>query len=106
MGILKKLSKILTSSPRGDPNAYWIYAKCNRCGEKLRSRVDLRNELSPEYSGGDQAASYHSRKVLMGDGLCFQQVEVVMKFDSHQKLVDRHITGGVFISEDEWASAG
>ncbi len=33
----------------------------------------------------------------MGDGICFQQIEVLLFFDSNRKLIDRKATGGEFI---------
>ena len=36
----------------GDANAYWIYAQCRRCGEPLRSRVNLANDPSLDDDGG------------------------------------------------------
>jgi hypothetical protein len=37
------------------------------------------------------------RKILMGEGRCFQQIEVVLKFDQDRRMVDRTISGGDFI---------
>jgi hypothetical protein len=70
--------------------------QCLRCGEQIRGRVDLRNDLSIEYDGGG-SASYHCRKVVMGSGRCFQQIEVYLNFDANHKLTDRQIQGGKFV---------
>ena len=40
---------------RGGDNALMLYVRCSRCGAPLRVRVDLRNELYPEY--GDMETS-------------------------------------------------
>jgi hypothetical protein len=103
MNILQKLRKILSSpSPKTD-RAMYLYVQCNKCGEKLRARVDIWNELTPEYDGkSDYAASYFCRKVLMGEKLCYQTIELRLKFDKNHKLVEQNITGGKYIDEAEF----
>jgi hypothetical protein len=64
----------------GDVNTYWIYAKCRRCGEPLRGRVNLANDPSLD----DDGVTWVVRKGLIGSGAnrCFQSVEVMLKFDA------------------------
>ena len=100
MSFLKKLSNLFSGAAQGDQGAFWVYARCKRCGEVLRSRVDLFNELSSDYEGDEPV--YVCRKVLMGEGRCFQQVEVYLKFDQSRSLVDKEISGGEFISEEAY----
>ncbi len=98
MGILKKLSGLFASRP-GEAPVYWVSARCRRCGEVIRARVDLRNELSREYSEDGREMTYISRKTLMGSGRCFQRMEVYLKFDERHRLIDREIQGGEFVDE-------
>jgi hypothetical protein len=100
MSFFKKLSSIFSSPARTDDRAYWIYARCNRCKEVVSARVDLYNDLSTVYDGDH--ISYFCRKVLMGTGHCFQQIEVELKFDQNRHLIDSHITGGQLISKEEF----
>jgi hypothetical protein len=102
MGFLKRLGNFLSPSGGGEKFTYWIYVRCNRCGEKIRGRVDLRNELSIDYT--DDGNIFFCRKVLMGEERCFQKIEVQLTFDKDRKLIDRQITGGEFISEEEFLS--
>ncbi|MGD9092945.1 MAG: hypothetical protein PVF74_08850 [Anaerolineales bacterium] len=102
MGFLKRLGNLLSPSGGGDDYTYWIYVRCNRCSEKIRGRVDLRNELSVNYN--DKGNTFFCRKVLMGEEHCFQKIEVQLTFDKDRKLIDRQITGGQFISEEEFLS--
>jgi hypothetical protein len=99
MSLLKKLSKIFITPPKGkDENSMWITVQCNRCGEQIHARVDLRNELSIEYSPG--GTTYHCHKVLIGsEKLCFQKMDVSLTFDASHNLIDREITGGKFVEE-------
>jgi len=100
MGILKKFSRLLNPQKREEQNAYWIYTRCKRCGGKIRTRVDLSNDLSAEYDG--ESTFYNCRKVMIGEGRCFQQIEVHLKFDGGRKLLDQEISGGEFISAAEY----
>lgn len=92
MGILKKLFSVPTST---QTDFYYFEVKCSRCGEIIEGRVNLSNDLSPEYDGGRNI--YFGRKVLMGSGLCFQQMEVELKFNPARKLLDRQVSGGEFV---------
>jgi hypothetical protein len=80
-----------------DASACWVAVRCNRCGETLRARVDLQHDLSIEY--GESATTYFCRKVLIGEGHCFQRVEVELTFDSDRRLINREISGGQFVEE-------
>jgi hypothetical protein len=104
MNILKKLSKILSSPPPKTDRAMYLYVQCNKCGEKLRARVDVWNELTPEFDGkSDNPASYHSRKVLIGEKNCYQPIELKLKFDKNHKLIEKQIYGGKYIDQAEFA---
>ncbi len=100
MSFLKKISSMFSSPTRSDERAYWIYARCNRCKEVLRARVDLYNDLSLDYDAPQ--AAYICRKVLMGTSRCFQQIEVSLKFDQNRKLTDSQVSGGQLISQEEY----
>jgi len=103
MNFLKSLRKTLFSSPPNADRAIFLYVQCLKCGEKLRARVDIWNELTPEYNGkSDDAASYFCRKVLVGEKQCYQPIELRLKFDKNHKLIDKAIMGGKFIEPDEF----
>jgi hypothetical protein len=104
MGFLKKLGKILSSPPPRTDRALYLYVQCKKCGEKLRARVDVWNELTPEYDGkSDDAASYHCRKVLVGENKCYQPIELRLKFDKNHKLIEKTIMGGKYIDQAEFS---
>jgi len=101
MGLFKKLSDLF-SAPEGRPEkrdeaSYWVAVRCSRCGETLRTRVNLHNDLSIEYGEGGGETTYFCRKTLIGDKLCFQRVEVELTFDAKRQLIDRQISGGEFV---------
>jgi hypothetical protein len=102
MGFFKKLAGLLTPAVQEDPNAVYVYVKCNRCGEKLRARISTRSELSPVFGNTDNADSFYCRKVLIGEKLCFQPIEINLKFDTKYRFTDRQISGGEFITQEEY----
>ncbi len=84
-----------------DPNTYWIYAQCRRCGEPLKARVNLMNELSE----AEEGEGWIVRKGLVGSGVnrCFQVVEVTLKFDSRkQTILESEIVGGRLLTAQEY----
>ena len=96
------LKRMFSSKPVSGSKKYYIFqVKCRRCGEIIEGRVDLENNLSVEYE--DSGEVYYCRKVLMGDGknLCYQQIEVGLKFDGDRKLLERRVeTGGNFVEAE------
>jgi hypothetical protein len=85
----------------GDANAYWIYVRCRRCGEPLRSRVNLANDPSLD----DDGETWVVRKGLIGSGAnrCFQSVEVTLKFDAKkQNVIESDAVGGTLITAEEY----
>jgi hypothetical protein len=102
MSIFKKLGRLLASPSPKTERALYLNVQCNKCGEILRARVDLWNELTPDYDGkSDDPSSFHCRKVLVGENRCYQPIELRLKFDKNHKLVDQHITGGKFVDPDK-----
>ena len=83
----------------GDVSSYWIAVQCDRCGEVIRARVNLANDLSAEYDENGNKTGYICRKVLLGKQHCFQQIEVTLRFDAKRKLVDCEVTDGKLVSE-------
>lgn len=94
------LSKLFSGKPGTSQKEYYVFqVKCRRCGEIIEGRVDVDNDLSVEFEdGGD---NYYCRKVLMGSGenYCYQQIEVMLKFNGKRKLLEKSVlSGGEFAS--------
>jgi hypothetical protein len=103
MSFLKKLGSIFSSSSSNSDRILYLYVQCSRCGERMQARVDTWNELTPDYEGNsDDPASYFCRKVLVGEKLCFQPVELSLSFDKNRKLGKQEIRGGKFIEKAEF----
>jgi len=92
MGFFKK---IFPGTSQLKTSQYTFHVKCNRCGETIEGRVNLSNDLSAEYEGGGEI--FFVRKMLMGSGHCFQQIEVEMKFNAARQLLEKQVRGGQFV---------
>lgn len=102
MGLLDGLLKLLGGGggARADHGLYY-YVRCDKCGEKIRFRVDSRWDLAPSYDDGDQASSFSVTKHIVGQK-CFRPIEVTLTFDRNRKESGRTVTGGQLISAEEY----
>jgi len=100
VGFLKRLSGLFrASSPESKDISYLFNVQCDRCGEIIQARVNLRDDLSAHYDEEGNATHYFCRKVLIGKERCFRPIEVLMTFDAQRCLTDQKINGGHFIVE-------
>jgi DNA-directed RNA polymerase subunit N (RpoN/RPB10) len=90
--------KNLFSPARPIGTFYSFSVKCMRCGEIIHGRVNIYNEPSLELNEKGKPY-YMCRKVLIGNGYCFQQIEVFFKFDAGKRVLDREISGGEFVGD-------
>jgi hypothetical protein len=98
VNLIKKLTTLLAATGQGgDVSSHWLAVRCDRCGETVRARVSMSNDLSTEYDENGKVTGYFCRKVLIGPQRCFQPIEVTLKFDAKRKLVERTIAGGKFV---------
>lgn len=95
--------KLFASTPKNNDKFYPLKVRCLRCGEILEGQVNMGSELSVEYGENDNSNSFFVRKVLMGKGRCFQQVEVELTFDANRNLQDKKILGGKFVEDSDGA---
>ena len=96
MGFLDSVKSIFSGRQTTD-DGYWIYVRCRRCGEGIKTRLDLKNSLNPLDDGG-----YIVRKTLVGNNLCFERIEVTLTFDDQRRLVDHQILRGDLITAEEF----
>lgn len=99
MGLLDALKKTVAGGVvRPKVDALFIYTRCNRCGEVIRSRIDKGNELSRGNDG------FTWRKELIGSSRlrCFQRVEVVLEFDNRRDITERRVYDGELVTEDDY----
>jgi DNA-directed RNA polymerase subunit N (RpoN/RPB10) len=91
--------KKLFSPPPSNPGKFYNFAvRCKRCGEIIHGQVNVYNDPSLEFDEKGQPY-YICRKVLVGNQLCFQQIEIIFKFNEVRGLLDRQITGGEYVEK-------
>ena len=101
MNFFKKVASFLSATPT-EMETLGLYVRCDKCGEAIGTRIHLRHDLSPLYDEGGQSAACFVRKTLVGSKRCFQPIEVKLTFDANRKVIAREITGGQFITEEEY----
>jgi hypothetical protein len=64
----------------------------------------MRNDLSIQYGETEKEDVYFTRKRVIGSQGCFNPIDVELTFDRDRRLMDKQITGGRFISQEEYAA--
>lgn len=99
MGLWKKLSSLFAGG--GEADVLWLYVRCDACGEVIASRINLANDPSPTYEGGDRAFYLH--KTLIGSRRqCYRPIEVELTFDANRRLTSQEVRGGTFVTREEF----
>ena len=104
MSLFKKITEYFSSPSIVDDAGYWVYVRCNKCHEPLKSRVNLHHDLSVDYDG-PQGQSYFTHKTIVWKSGCFQRIEIELTFNHKRKLINREISGGRFIDKDEFLAS-
>lgn len=102
MSFLKRILSLFSGGGQGaDRNLFPVYVLSHRCQEPIHAQIDLRNSLS---QSDDEDRLYFTRKVLQGSGAkrCFASVEVALWFDGNRTLVRHEVTGGRWLTPEEY----
>jgi hypothetical protein len=91
------LKRLFGGGEPHDPDALWLYVRCDYCGQKMKIRVDRRHDLLRDYESG----GYRLSKEIM-DGTCFSLMMARIQFDARQKIVSQELEGGVFLTREEF----
>lgn len=99
MNILQRFlsSLFAPAPPAGDANAIICYVRGRRCGAITRVRINRMNDLSRDEDG----ESFIVRKGIV-DEVCFDRVEVTLRFNSNYAELSREIQGGEFVTAAEY----
>ncbi|MFH1524039.1 MAG: hypothetical protein ABIF04_03665 [Chloroflexota bacterium] len=90
------LKQLFSPFPSNYGRFYNFSVKCKRCSETIEGQVNLGNDPSLEFD--EQGKPYYvCRKVLVGNKLCFQKIEVIFKFNEQHGVLEKQITGGEFV---------
>ena len=107
MSLLDSLKKLFGggsgASKQGSRHTFPVYVQDRRCGEPVQGEVNLLSELSK----GDDDSEFYVRKVLhtAGKKRCFGHVEVELWFDTKRNFLRHQITGGKWLTADEYTAA-
>lgn len=82
-----------------DTGGIFLYAVCDRCGDRLRLRIDRHYDLNQLDEGG-----YVWHKTLV-DRKCYRPMPTVVKFDRNYHVVSAEIEGGQYISREAYEAA-
>ena len=93
MGFLKKLFGGEQKGEYRDRQGIYLYVECDRCGDRLRLRVDKKYDLNRDESG------YVWRKTIV-DNKCFRPMETTIHFDRNYAVVEQEIEGGHYIARE------
>ena len=92
-------------SRQDNATALWIYVACGRCGEAIRVRADRRYDLVSEMRDpGESGPAYTLHKDIVGVR-CFQRIAVELAFDHRLQTTERHISGGRWLTDEEYRAA-
>jgi hypothetical protein len=90
-------------SAGGDGGIYF-YVRCDRCGDRVRIRLNPNSELQQEFDqSGEGVCAYSVRKMVV-DQRCFRPIEVRLRFDAARRERSREIEGGTFLTREEYAA--
>jgi hypothetical protein len=79
----------------------WIYSQCDECGERFKTLIRKYNDLSPTYK--EEGPAFIFKKELIGSS-CHNRVNLYLGFDKNYRKISEEITGGHFITKEEYQS--
>ena len=97
MSFFRQIGKFLSGGPAPTISFYPVTVRCNKCKEILETRVNLANDLSVEYDDKGEISGFVCRKLLQGSGMCFQAIEVNMRFNPNRIISDCQVVGGTLV---------
>jgi hypothetical protein len=101
MGFLDSVKSMFAGGEGSDDrDAHWLYVRCRRCGEVIKTRLDLQHNLTPRDEGG-----FIARKTMVGNQLCFERIDVTLIFDERRQVIEHQISGGDLITAAEFEAA-
>lgn len=108
MGILDSIKSLFSSTGGAassgvdsDKRAMYFYVSCNACGEKIRVRVDMYNDLAQEFDSKERVSGYVLNKDVLGSK-CFKLMRLHLQMDPSRRLIAKSIENGTFITKEQY----
>ncbi|MBB6063161.1 hypothetical protein HNP65_001625 [Thermosipho japonicus] len=98
-GFFKKKKNIEKNPFYNEKDSLVIYLKCDKCGEVFRSHLRKGYDFLNEYDNPN--VRYKIEKLYVGSK-CPNKIEVRAQFTGSYKPVSFDISGGKFISKEEY----
>src|SRR5438477_366036 len=109
-GFVALMNHISDPTFNGDPNFYsyiaagnilWLYARCDRCGEKIRVRINRNTDAQQEYDESGRPSHYHLRKEILGNR-CPALMAVEMQLDRSGRIIEQQAERCMIITAQEY----
>ena len=102
MSLFQRIANLFRGGGGSDSRFLPLYVLSHRCNEPIAGQLDLLNELS--LAEDEEDAAYYGRKVLhtTGERRCFDQVEVLLWFNSNKQLLRQEVIGGRWLEATEY----
>jgi len=88
-------------APAEAGNILWLYVRCDRCGEKIRVRLNRNTDAQQEYDESGRPSHYHLRKEILGNR-CPNLMSVETQLDNAGRVVEQHAERCIVINEQEF----
>ena len=88
----------------GAAGGMYLYVRCGRCGDVVRVRVNMANELQQEFSDNGGISGYSLHKTVV-DSKCFRPIELSMTFDGRRRELSREVEGGEIVTREEYVAS-
>lgn len=98
MRFLDKLRALF--SPQPGSSRLDVAVRCNRCGEVVRTQIDLHSDLSVRHGQGSTHCYWRKGLVGSGQNRCFRQIIVEYTFDADRRVIERRAEGGSFVDQE------
>jgi len=93
------IKKFFGQIEENSSDVLWIYSQCDKCGEKFRTLVRKKSELTPTYK--NEEPSFFIKKELIGSS-CPNRIKLHITFNRNYKKISENISGGHFISKENY----
>ena len=93
--------KFFSKKEMDSSELFWIYTQCDKCGEKFKTLIRKNNDIAPTYK--NEGPAFILRKELIGAS-CPNRINLYLEFDRSYRKISEEITGGHFISKEEYQS--
>lgn len=97
MSIFEQVKNFFSPSSKSNEMVLLLAVKCQRCGDIIQTRINLRNDLSAEYDDRGQPTYFCRKELMSSKGLCFQRIEIELTFDANRHLIHKEARGGIFV---------